>query len=234
MENNMCSANPETAQIRVEQDLLAALFNAEGIQVRWQSDVVLAEEDIQVDENPQAQISYVWNPLAPEAESFFTQLETPSIFEGWQEEEITNRAQSFFAHLNQLWPTNSLQAILADRFAARVPQHFLAAIAEQAQKALANVQQTVSSSLSMADQLADQLVQCVQEITPNLATEDLQVLARPLAYQMRNGGLQDAINTTLSHVPQIEWDKLSEVQQARLSLAIARFALNELQSHPEA
>ncbi len=213
-----------------EQDLWDALLRNEDVTISWQDEQSLTEEMVQVSEDPQAQIRYPWNPTDPETEAFFTDSDTPSIFAGWQEEEIADRSQSFFNRLGQVWAPVSLQSRLAERFSARIPQSLLAAIAQQAQAALSNTQKALNTSLSVADQLSEQLVQCVQSITPTLATEDLYVLARPLAYQMRNGGLQDAIDSTLSQVPQTDWEQLSEMQRARLSLAIARFALNELQS----
>jgi hypothetical protein len=74
-------------------------------------------------------------------------------------------------------------------------------------------------------------VQCVQDALPNLAEDDLYVLARPLAYAMR--GNDAPIESTLERVRSIEWDALSDVEQARLSLAIARFALAELEERRE-
>jgi hypothetical protein len=213
-----------------EQELWDALLRHGDVTIQWQADQSLTEEMIQVSENPKAQVCYPWNPSEPETEAFFADSDAPSIFEGWQEAEIASRSQSFFNKLNQVWAPATLQSLLVERFSARMPQALLVAIAEQAQAALANTQKALNTSLSVADQLSEQLIQCVQGITPALATEDLYVLARPLAYQMRNGGLQDAIDTTLSQVPQTEWEQLSEMQRARLSLAIARFALSELQS----
>lgn len=214
-----------------ERDLWDALLRHEDVSIHWQGgEQSLTEDLVQVSENPGAQVRYPWNPADPQTEAFFTDSDIPSIFDGWQDEEIAHRSQSFFDRLGQVWAPATLQSLLAERFSARIPQSLLAAIAQQAQAALSNTQKALNTSLSVADQLSEQLVQCVQAITPTLATEDLYVLARPLAYQMRNGGLQDAIDSTLSQVPQTEWEQLSEMQRARLSLAIARFAINELQT----
>ncbi|NJP10426.1 MAG: hypothetical protein HC866_13910 [Leptolyngbyaceae cyanobacterium RU_5_1] len=233
MEKKLCSSNSESMEVKVEQDLWEALLYAEGIQCDWQSGEPLTEDAIKVEDHPEAKISYPWNPFAPEAESFLTKVDTPSIFDGWQEKEVMGRANAFFAKVDRLWSSASLQSTLAQRFAARIPQNFLAAIAQQAQQAVSEAQKAVSASVSMADHLADQLVQCVREIAPSLADDDLRVLARPLAYQMRNGGLQNAIESVLAQVPQADWQQLSEVQRARLSLAIARCAIDELQSQKD-
>lgn len=230
MEIQVGFGNPGELEAKSEQDLWDALLRNEDVTVDWQDDQTLTEEMVQVSENPHAQVRYPWNPADPEAEAFFTESDTPSIFAGWQDEEIAERSQSFFNRLNQVWTPVSLQSRLAERFAARIPQSLLSTIAQQAQAAFAHTQKALNTSLSVADQLSDHLVQCVQGITPTLATEDLYVLARPLVYQMRNGSLQDAIDTTLSQVPQTEWEQLSDMQRARLSLAIARVAIHELQS----
>lgn len=230
MESKLGFGNAGELEAVSEQDLWDALLRNEGITIDWQDEQSLTEEKVQVSENPKAQVRYPWNLADPDAEAFFTDSDTPSIFAGWQEEEIANRSQSFFDRLGQVWAPVSLQSRLVERFSARIPQSLLSAIAQQAQAALSNTQKALNTSLSVADQLSEQLVQCVQGITPTLAVEDLYVLARPLAYQMRNGGLQDAIDTTLSQVPQAEWEDLSEMQRARLSLAVARVAISELQS----
>ncbi len=234
MENKLGPDMMENSEAKVEQDLWEALLHADGVKCNWQPGEPVAEDAVTVEENPAIRIPYPWNPLSPDAESFFAELDKPSIFADWQEEEISSRSGAFFGQINHLWSAASLQTSLAERFAARIPQNLLATIAQKAQKAVVEAQKAVASSLAAADRLADQLVMCVQDIAPNLGDDDLRVLARPLAYQMRNGGLQDAINSTLAQVPQIEWQQLSEVQQARLSLAIARYAIGELQPPQDA
>jgi len=233
MEINAGFGNTENLEFLNEQELWDALLRHEDVTIRWQAEQSLTEEMIQVNENPDSQVCYPWNPADPETEAFFTDSDTPSIFAGWQEEEIASRSQSFFNKLNQVWTPITLQSSLIERFSTRIPQTLITAIAQQAQAVLSNTQKALNASLSVADQLSEQLVQCVQGITPALATEDLYVLARPLAYQMRNGGLRDAIDNTLAQIPQTEWEQLSETQRARLSLAIARVAISELQAQQE-
>ncbi|MCY7276196.1 MAG: hypothetical protein LH702_21280, partial [Phormidesmis sp. CAN_BIN44] len=104
---------------------------------------------------------------------------------------------------------------LAQKFAS-VPQTLLAAIARQAQKVV-----------ETSNSLADQLVQCVQDVLPTWADDDLQVLARPLAYAMRSDGA-DVVDATVNSVRPIAWNDLSETEQARMSLAIARYAIDQL------
>lgn len=156
---------------------------------------------------------YPWNPTDPEAEAYFAELEENCNLEDWSDEEIKTRSENFFASLNACWTqkpslTEAVKVSLAERFAARVPQAWLDAIAHKAQ-------QIVSSNLS----LTDKLVQTVGDLLPNWAKDDLFVFARPVALSMR--GEADAITR--------RWDELSEVEQARLSMAIARYAIDELQ-----
>lgn len=228
MENKaMCSGNqnlPQANQANVESDLWAALVEAEGVHCSWQSEEPLTEDAVIVEENPHSTITYPWDVTEIEAEPFFTQLEQDSIFDGWQSEEVSVRSNAFFTQLDHLWATaaaKTLQVTLAQRFAARIPQNLLAAIAHRAQHA-------VSSSLS----LADQLVQCVQDLLPGLTElveDDLYVLARPLAGAMRDG--IPAVESTLAAVRPIDWDALSETEKARLGLVIARCALSELENN---
>jgi hypothetical protein len=46
-------------------------------------------------------------------------------------------------------------------------------------------------------------------------------------------GSDSPIESTLERVRSVEWDALSDVEQARLSLAIARYALAELETQSE-
>jgi hypothetical protein len=63
------------------------------------------------------------------------------------------------------------------------------------------------------------MVQCVQELLPEWGEDVLQVWARPLASAMRGSEAEIA--------RPVEWDELSESERARLSLAVARYALRQ-------
>jgi len=87
----------------------------------------------------------------------------------------------------------------------------------------------LNTSRLIGDQL---LVECVQTVLPNCETETLLVLARPYAYAMRGLEPQNA-ESTISDINNREWTVLSEIEQAKVSLAIAHYAfthLNNLQS----
>ena len=162
-----------------------------------------------------AKTSYPWNPADPEVETYLDNLEQEFSLDDWQPDEVKARSQAFFAQVDQLW----LQATMAQQFATRMPESLLNRIVQQAQKVL-------ESNLS----LAEQLVQCVQEVLPNWNADDLHVFARPLAYAMRDFEAESnqAVDATLKSVRSVEWTELSEVEQARLSLSIARYALAQL------
>lgn len=230
MEEQLCFGDVGKMD-EVEQAFLASLLDAEGVSYAGELEGELEEQAFQVEENPNARITYPWNPLSPDAAVFFADSHGPSILDGLQDEELVHRSHSFFNHLEQVWTGVGLEEALIQRFAARVPQSWLTAIVQQAQKVVAEAQQTVSQTSNL---LADQLVQCVREIAPGLAEEDFYVLARPLAVQMRNGGMANAVDSIIAQVPQVEWEQLSDVQRARLGLAIARYAIGELQMAQDA
>ena len=201
--------------LQTEQDLANALLQTEDVTLRWDPNESVETAKIEVAEIPTSKISYPWNPSDPIAESFISELEREFSLNDWDDNEIASRSQSFFSHLDTLWSTTDLETTLAQKFAS-VPRVLLAAIARQAQK----VVETSSS-------LAAQLIECVQDVLPTWAEDDLQVLARPLAYAMRSDGA-DVVEATVSSVGAIAWADLSETEQARLSLAIARYAIDQL------
>lgn len=165
---------------------------------------------------------YPWDSSTLEAEAYFMAVEE-ELGADWQAEE-TSRSQHFFSQLDRLWLTatptsaiSSLQANLRALFATYIPQNWLDKIARQACQAL----ETQTS-------LPKQLLQCAQELLPNYLAEDLQVLVRPYAYAMR--GSSDEISQRLGSLTPEKWTNLSEIQQAKVSLAISRYALEHLQA----
>lgn len=214
----MCSDPIKQSVANVERDLWTALLQAEGVSYAWQADEALTEASFVVADEPNAKITYPWNPLAPEAEAFFAEAESDLLFDGLSSEEISTRSTAFFNQIDTLWATATLQSSLMPQFAMRVPQAILAAIVDRVQKVA-----------TTAESLADQLIGSVQELLPNLAIEDLEVLARPLAYELRDSYTGDPVDAMLAKVPQVNWQEQSELNQARLSLAIAHCAIEALQ-----
>lgn len=175
--------------------------------------------------------TYPWNPTDPESEAYFVEQEQKFMLEDWSEAEIAARTQTFFSQIEQIWSDiapeaetktatdiNDLQASLQQRFAAYVPSALIQAIAQKA-----------SQVLSTQKSMAEQLMQCVQELLPNWAEDDLLVLARPFAYSMRSTDAA-VIESMLSNLGCQDWTALAEIEQARASLAIAQYALTQLQN----
>lgn len=217
MTHEASRSNNSPLRLEIEQALINGLLQSEGVVVRWEREATIEESDIEVLEIPSSKIDYPWNPADSNSEAFFNELEQQSVFGELSDADFADRADSFFSHLDSLFAAPTLQASLAHKFAT-VPQAFLNAIAAQAQK-------MASSSAT----LADQLVQCVQEVLPQWAEDDLLVLARPLAYAMR-GDDSNAVDATVNGVRSKDWEKLSETEQAKLTLAIARYALSQVEN----
>lgn len=160
--------------------------------------------------------TYPWNPTSLESDFYFNEAASDALFEGWQADEVEAQSQGFFKQVNRLW----VQQNLMQQFASTVPQQILQTLIKQAQ-------QVVTSRLN----LAEQLVQCVQSVLPEWDIEDLQILARPLAYAMR--GTEADPMESLLNAGEIEWTELSGIERARLSLAIAHKALLQYQESPQ-
>ncbi|HAX88906.1 MAG TPA: hypothetical protein DCY91_22245 [Cyanobacteria bacterium UBA11370] len=161
---------------------------------------------------------YPWNPAEPEAEAYLAELEAGLCLDHClEDEEIASNSQVLFNRLHQCWTslvssaTDTLKVSLSERF-TRVPQAWLEAIASQAQ----TVFQTNSS-------FAEQLVLCVKPLLPNWSEDDLLTFARPWAYAMRG-------NSEVVGVRPVEWAELSQMEQIRLSLAVAHSALVQLEN----
>ena len=162
---------------------------------------------------------YPWNPAALESEGFFRDLERDFVPD-WQEDslELGSKSDAFFDQIHSKWAalsvsaTDTLEQSLSERFANFIPEAWLMAIASRAQE-------VVSTNLS----LAEQLVMCVKPLLPSWTDDDLFVLARPLAYAMRGTSAPILAN----------WTDLSQMEQVRLSLAVAHSALVQLQDDTE-
>jgi hypothetical protein len=174
--------------------------------------------------------TYPWNPADEESEIYFRELEE-QFAQDLTDEELTTRSQAFYGKLDTLWSEISscshykcntknatlanLQETLHSAFAASVPQSWLNAIAQKA-----------SEMLNTSRSIGDQLVECVQAVLPSWETEDLLVLARPYAYAMRGSEPQNA--DTITEINNREWTALSQIEQAKVSLAIAHYAFTQL------
>lgn len=118
--------------------------------------------------------------------------------------------------LNAFWgDASNMEAALLAKFAGRLS----AAVADR----IAQAAQQVANS---GRPLAEQMIACVRETLAGWDEADLQVMARPMAFAMR--GQEENIDAAINSVRDVEWDSLNEMEQARISLAAARYALDQL------
>jgi hypothetical protein len=183
--------------------------------------------------------AYPWNPSDAESAAYFDELERQFVAQEVLDEELTTRAQVFYDQLDNLWSGVStasyynhnteltvvthLQENLHTAFAAGIPQGWLNAIATKA-----------AEIVTSGQSLGDQLIECVQSVLPTWGTDDLLILTRPYAYAMRSREEQN-LTSIVDNVNNQDWANLSEIEQAKMSVAIAYYAIRQLNdSQPEA
>lgn len=138
------------------------------------------------------------------------------------DEEASKGWQGLSAQLNQLWGDATADAemsvltLLQDKFAGRLPSDLLTMISEKAQQVAKSGQPMVK-----------QLITCVQDGLDNMAEADLQVMARPMAFAMRGSSADEFVEATIQSIRIDDWAALSPIEQARLSLAAARYAISQ-------
>jgi hypothetical protein len=164
--------------------------------------------------------AYPWDVTSAESEAYFLDLEENFPMQDVLDEELQERSDAFYKNLDNLWvkhyndDTNivvRIQESLQQHFAGRgVPQNWLKSIAQKAVEVFESKQQAAS----------EQLVLCVSSLLPTWGTEDLINLARPYAYATKSKNEGQTNNR--------QWTALSEIEQAKISLAIAHHALEEL------
>lgn len=80
-------------------------------------------------------VAYPWNPAQLESESYLVTLEQEfALSDAFSDSDIAEKSQVLFAQLEQVWMTTTLQKSLCEKF-ARVPQDFLASIAQSVHNA---------------------------------------------------------------------------------------------------
>ncbi len=169
------------------------------------------------------EIDYPWNPADPATDDYYAESDSHFSLDDWSDAEIFERSQSFFSQVSACWqnspdPEPAISPIdaLTAQFGARVPQQWLAKIAT-------NVTASAASNLEPVEQI----VRSVRELLSNWATEDLLVMARPYAYAMRcNPGVDNPDNI----VRPVNWEELSEIERAKLTILIAHYAIDTIQS----
>jgi hypothetical protein len=160
-------------------------------------------------------INYPWNPAEPDTADYYLESDRHFSLDDWSEAEIGQRSRSFLAKIQSCWenaPTPELElsplVALIEKFGTRVPRQWLSQIA-------ANVTSLAANNLEPIEHL----VQSVQDLLPTWATDDLLVMARPYAYAMRG-------NPNADNLPDRDWTELSELERAKLTIAIAQAAIN--------
>ncbi|MBT9315095.1 hypothetical protein [Leptothoe spongobia] len=161
------------------------------------------------------QQSYPWAPA--DASDYFNEATAAGDELAFSEEEATLGWQALSVQLNTLWgeSTTSVQIALAQRFARRLSQDMIDQITAKANQVV-----------STGRPLAEQLIACVRDTLTGWDEADLQVMARPLAHAMR--GQEEILDATIDSVRNIEWAELSPMEQARISLAAARWAIDHV------
>lgn len=172
---------------------------------------------------------YPWLTETPETLAYFESLDqelnhlTDALT---NDSELEASWQAFSQQLEASWTEpatslswQSLYQVLTTQFAETVPADVLKTLAKSAHQVLQSPQS-----------LAERLVDCAQAVLPDWHVDDLHVIARPLAYSLRSASPADTMEVALRSLRFAAWTELSGVEQARLSIAIARYALAQAES----
>ncbi|MEO0541177.1 MAG: hypothetical protein AAFZ80_09980 [Cyanobacteria bacterium P01_A01_bin.105] len=166
---------------------------------------------------------YPWLPTDPAAQAYLDEVAAAGdalditdgeAIEGWQ--ALSTQLESMWTTPSQV-PASPTSAELQDRLREKFAQRLPASLVQQIS---AKAQQVMASGRPMAEQL----IACVQDTLTAWDETDLQVMARPLAYAMR--GQEEILEVTIQSVRNAEWEALSPMEQARISLAAARYAID--------
>ncbi len=173
--------------------------------------------------------TYPWNLADEASESYFQHLEQQFGWQDFPEAEILTSADNFYQNLDMIWDQVAivenddiskktvyyLQKALQNTFSV-IPEVLLTAIAQKA-----------AEIFILEQSASEKLVECVQALLPNWETGDLLVLARPFAYSMRSSE-PHTLTSVIKDFEHRDWENLSEIEQAKISLAIANYALQHL------
>lgn len=161
--------------------------------------------------------SYPWDAYSQTTAEYLNQFEQDAA-DLWDDDAIASQWSQVSTLAASLWAgaADRLLATLTQKFGARMPQPLLAQLSSQAQ-----------SAANSGQALMDQLIISAQAALTGWDAGDLQVMARPLSLAMRSGDA-DAVDAVVQSIRPADWEELTEIEQARLSLAIARYALAEL------
>jgi hypothetical protein len=180
--------------------------------------------------------TYPWNVADEASEAYFHDLELQFGLQEFSDSELITSADNFYQNLDIIWDqvtviedkniskntVNYLQEALQNAFSV-IPGVLLTAIAQKA-----------TEVFILEQSASEKLMECVQALLPSWETDDLLVLARPFAYAMRSSE-PHTLTSIIRDVEHRDWANLSEIEQAKITLAIADYALQYLStSHPQA
>jgi hypothetical protein len=194
--------------------------------------------------------TYPWNPIASESQEYFHEAQTVGAIDELLDSELSARSQSFYNRLDSLWSNNynhttnvgivaslkeNLQAALAavSRGPSIASSTSLKGIGERIpHEWIERIAQKATDIFNPKQSLSEQFMLCAQELLPSLGTDDLSVLGRPFVYAMRNNE-PHSLESVLNKVGEHEWKNLSEIEQAKVSMAVAYYALQQLKNEAE-
>ena len=189
-----------------------------------QDSAKLSETQAELLQSVLTEQSYPWSP-AQAANGYEEELETAGQTLEISDEEAAAGWQGLSAQLDQIWAGSDVDvlALLKQKFAARMPESVLVAIGDRAK-------QTTQSLSENAQPMVAQMIDCVKDTVSAIGEADLQVMARPMAFAMRSSGAEKLVDATAASVRTADWESLSPLEQAKLSLAAARYAIAQLES----
>lgn len=139
------------------------------------------------------------------------------------DDEAVKGWEALSTQLNLTWGDAGVVGQLRQKFADRLPIEMIAQIGERAQ-------QMVSSGEAASQNVLEQMLACVQDVLSYVAEDDLRVIGRPMATAMRGSSADELLDVTIKSVRAAEWEALSPIEQARLGLAAARYAISQAES----
>jgi hypothetical protein len=151
----------------------------------------------------------IWSPFTALSEQQLGQAE--GLCEA---EPTTALVEEFWHTLEACWSEHSATTDVATN-QPQLPPHLSVVPTALVSQLLERATQLAQTQLSQLDKL----VAMAQVMFPDWSVEDLQVLARPYAYAMRDRQESAPLRQ--------DWHRLSQLEQVRLSLAIAKVILEQ-------
>ncbi len=164
---------------------------------------------------------YPW--LMATATGYEAQLEATGQPLEVSDAEASQGWQRLSQQLSAIWGTDEARSPLQQKFAGRLSTAMIAHITEKAQQVARRGQETGSSRVA-------QMIFCVQDMLTQMSEADLQVMARPMALAMRGSSSEEFVEAAVRSVRVADWNELSPIEQARLSLAAARYAIAQAEN----